>query len=182
MTKSEAGEEDPGNTPTITRDSAMTDPANKKEDDVKEQKSKNKLFPMENPTHFDIMWLYTSMASIITVTTMTNACINLVNMTAKGHLGSEQLTAGVGVGDCIATYIVQAFANGTGRALDTFAANAYGAGEMRMCGQVLNRGRMFQFVVSVPLVVFVIFFAESLASIFSSDPVVIEAAAQYTIH
>ena len=39
MTKSEAGEEDPGNTPTITRDSAMTDPANKKEDNVKEKEA-----------------------------------------------------------------------------------------------------------------------------------------------
>ena len=137
---------------------------------------------MIDPTNWDIMSLYVSWASIITVTTMTNAFIQLVNMTAKGHLGSEKMTAGVGVGDSISTYIVQAFANGTGRALDTFATQAFGAGEMKLCGQLLNRGRVFQLAVSLPLVVLVIIFSEPLASIFSKDPDVIGYAVQYNLH
>ena len=53
---------------------------------------------------------------------------------------------------------------------------------MKLCGQLLNRGRVFQLAVSLPLVVLAIIFAEPLASLFSKDPEVIAYAVQYQLH
>ena len=107
MTGSDAAGEVPGNSANIQQDGQSSIPVEKKLGETKDDKhSKSSIFTMADPTNWDILSLYGSWASIITITTATNAFIQLVNMTAKGHLGSEAMTAGVGVGDSISTYMV----------------------------------------------------------------------------
>ena len=44
---------------------------------------------------------------------------------------------------------------GMNGAVETLVAQAYGAGDLRICGVYLNRGRMINTVIAIPLIILI---------------------------
>ena len=80
-----------------------------------------------------------------------------INTVYAGHLNDEAKLAGVGVGvsivECFTLYILI----GLNGAMETLVAQAYGAEEFILCGVYLNRARLINTIVFVPLAVLMFF-------------------------
>ena len=92
-----------------------------------------------------------------------------VNLFFVGRLNDAALIAGVGMGNVIANIMCLSFVMGFNQALDTLISQAYGAGQIRLCGTILNRGRIISILVFIPILIMLSHTEEILLS-FEQDP------------
>ncbi len=64
-----------------------------------------------------------------------------VNLIFIGHLNNKNMMAGVGMGNMVQNVLGLSIVMGFGGALDTLVSQAYGSGNLQLCGKYLNRGR-----------------------------------------
>ena len=65
-------------------------------------------------------------------------------------------------------------------ALETLVAQAYGAGQLQLCGVYLNRARVINTVIFVPLLI-ILLFTKPILMALGQDEEVIEYAKQYVL-
>ena len=80
-----------------------------------------------------------------------------MNIVFAGHLDDPAKLAGVGLGTSLLNVVIFEPLMGMNSALETLASQAFGANELRLCGEYLNRGRMINTVIFVPLFVLMCF-------------------------
>ena len=89
--------------------------------------------------------------------------------------------AGIGLGssllECLALYIIM----GMNGALETLVAQAYGADQLVLCGVYLNRARVINTIVILPLI-FVLIFTKPLLSALGQQEEVVEHASSYVVN
>jgi multidrug resistance protein, MATE family len=75
----------------------------------------------------------------------------MVNLIFLGHLNKAELLAGVGVGNMFQNFCGLSIIIGLNGALETLVSQAYGAGNLGLCGIYLNRGRFVLICTFVPV-------------------------------
>ena len=76
---------------------------------------------------------------------------NLINFTYAGGMGSEAKVAGLGLGISLVESLTFSVYLGLNGALETLTAQAFGAEQLKLCGVYLNRARVINTAVFVPL-------------------------------
>ena len=77
--------------------------------------------------------------------------IDIINARFTGHLGSENKVAGVGIGIVYINILFLSALWGFNGAISTLVSQAFGAGNLKLCGIYLNRGRIAISILYVPL-------------------------------
>jgi Na+-driven multidrug efflux pump len=134
------------------------------------------LFKEENPSKWTILSKFINLASLVLLSTLMNGGIMLFSNYTKGNLGDPKKTTGIGISASVCGFFIMSISLGSGSALDTFATQAYGQGDLKLCGQYLNRARVIMATLAIPMIIIVNLFGRSLCSIFSSDEEVLDFA------
>ena len=119
-------------------------------------------------------WLQLSLAFATQLT------IDLINISIIGRVGDTVALAAVSLGNIIIIMFVMSVMQGMNTALETLVSQAYGAGEMRLCGEHLNRMRLILLIMFIP-VCLTLTFSEQILLFLRQDPEVSRVAAQYII-
>ena len=82
----------------------------------------------------------------------------VVSTIFAGHLGDERKQAAMGIGNSLTFIFLLTACFGANRALDTLHTTAYGAGNLKLCGTYLNRGRYVMTLVYLPAALLIIIF------------------------
>lgn len=89
------------------------------------------------------------------------------------------MLAGVGLGTLYVNIFCQSIILGLNGALQTLVSQAFGAGNIRECGVILNRGRLVALIAFIPIVV-VLCLCEQFLLAIGMDPEASAYAATYT--
>ena len=76
----------------------------------------------------------------------------MVNLIFVGHLNDEKILAGVGLGIMLQNVFGLSIVLGINGAIETLVSQAYGNGNLHLCGIYLNRGRFVVLLTFIPLV------------------------------
>ena len=82
--------------------------------------------------------------------------IETINSAYVGHLGSEDIMAGVGMANMYMNITCLSVLFGINMTLDTVVSQAFGFGDYRMCGVYLNRSRIIITLIIIPLSLFLL--------------------------
>lgn len=79
--------------------------------------------------------------------------ISVINLYFVGLLDNAAMTAAFGLAQTFITVTGLSLMLGSNSAQETLTSQAFGAGELRRCGVLLNRGRAFLTVLFVPVAI-----------------------------
>jgi multidrug resistance protein, MATE family len=82
--------------------------------------------------------------------------IETINSAFVGHLGAEDIMAGVGMANMYMNITCLSVLFGFNMTLNTVVSQAFGFGDYRMCGIYLNRARIIVSIIYVPLSLFLL--------------------------
>ena len=99
---------------------------------------------------------------------MCQTFINVLFISHQNGKQDETLISGIGMGFMFVEIMVTAPAKGLNSALETLVSQAFGAGELTMCGVYLNRGRLI-FSVYFLVALIVIINADRILSFLGQD-------------
>ena len=102
-----------------------------------------------------------------------------VNIVIAGNMDDSEILAAVGVGATLTNLIVLSFLLGLNGAQENLTSQAFGNGQLELCGVYLNRGRAILIAFALPIVLLVIFFGEDLLTLMRQDQEVSKLAAIY---
>lgn len=95
-----------------------------------------------------------------------------INTVYAGHLHDASKLAGLGLGTCLLECLTLYIIMGMNGALETLVAHAYGANQLHLCGVYLNRARVINTILFVPLVTILLFTKQILAFLGQEESVV----------
>ena len=75
----------------------------------------------------------------------------LTNAAFAGRLGNPAMLAAVGIGNVTCMIFLITMFMGLNAAQDTLTSQAFGSGNLKLCGSYLNRGLTINFIVFMPL-------------------------------
>ena len=75
----------------------------------------------------------------------------LINTIYVGHINDVSKLAGVGLAVTISCILCLTILEGMNGAVETLVSQAYGNGQLRLCGVHLNRGRLILTAIFIPL-------------------------------
>jgi MATE family multidrug resistance protein len=104
----------------------------------------------------------------------------MVNLIFLGHLNKADILAGVGIGNMFVNICGLSIVFGFNGALETLVSQAYGAGNLDLCGVYLNRGRFVLLCAFVPVVI-MLFQCESILTKIGQDASVSKYAQMYVV-
>ena len=107
-----------------------------------------------------------------------NWLLHTIGLYFIGKLDNAAMTAGFGLAILLVGVLGLSFLIGTNCAQETLASQAYGAGELRLCGILLNRGRLILVALFVPIA-FIFYNSESIFLLIGQDPEVAYYASSY---
>ena len=76
--------------------------------------------------------------------------MEVINMYFAGHLNDTAMLAGIGLGNMSFNLFAMSFAESFNSSIDVLGSQAYGAGNLRLCGIYLNRGRLISMLIMAP--------------------------------
>jgi len=79
-----------------------------------------------------------------------------LNNSFVGHLGREEVLAGVGMANMHLNIFMLSLIWGMNSTLNTLLTQAYGFGDLRQCGVYLNRSRIIVTLVFLPMSIFIL--------------------------
>ena len=80
-------------------------------------------------------------------------CIHFVNIMFSAFLEDKTKIAGIGLGNSILCIFSIYFMFGFLVPLETFTSQAYGAGDIRLCGVYLNRALILYHIALIPIII-----------------------------
>ena len=139
---------------------------------------KNREILKEEPTFFQCQWdiFRISLPTIISCLFM--QLTYFINTVYAGHLNDESKLAGLGLGTCLLECLTLYIIMGMNGALETLVAHAYGANQLVLCGVYLNRARVINTVLFIPLVS-ILLFTRQILTFVGQDESVVEYAHTY---
>ena len=103
----------------------------------------------------------------------------IINVIFAGRLGDPAKTAGVGLGTTMNHIFGACILQGINRAMDTLIPQAYGAGNITLCGVYLNRARVIGTLAFIPVSI-ILLNCNGMLLWFSQDPETVSFASKYT--
>lgn len=105
--------------------------------------------------------------------------LEVINITFVGNLNDPDSMASVG----LASLTINAFLFGPGYGIcggiDTLVATAYGSSHHYLCGVYLNRGRLIQTAITLPLAILLAIFGKEIFMMMGQDETVAEMTHKY---
>lgn len=101
-----------------------------------------------------------------------------INAVYAGHLNDESKLAGLGLGTCILESLTLYIIMGMNGALETLVAHAYGANQLTLCGVYLNRARVINTVIFIPLLT-ILLFTKPILTVLGQEPAVVDYATTF---
>ena len=149
--------------------------------DVKSQMSKSTVLFDENeePSNWQIFSKFMSLSSVILLTSVAFFLVLTTDQIIVGHLGDADKIAGIGISTATINLCTLGISIGINKALDVLVTQAYGRGDLVLCGHYLNRGRFISLAILVPVATLLFIFAEQVTRIFTRDENVIVYGAAY---
>ena len=77
----------------------------------------------------------------------------LINTIFAGHINDVNMLAGVGLANVFSCIALITVIEGINGALETLVSQAYGFGQLHLCGVYFNRGRFVLTAIFIPLAV-----------------------------
>jgi Na+-driven multidrug efflux pump len=77
--------------------------------------------------------------------------IEVINSAFVGHIGKEEVMAGVGMANMFMNVACLSLLFGMNMVLNTLASQAKGFGNLRMCGIYLNQSRIIMAFIYIPM-------------------------------
>lgn len=105
--------------------------------------------PSLKKTYIDILTI--GVPSIISM--FSALFVEVINTSFVGHLGTEEMVAGVGLGNMYINVLCISMAIGLNTTLNTLVSQSFGMKNLHMCGVYLNRARIINSLVYLPLIV-----------------------------
>ena len=96
-----------------------------------------------------------------------------------GKLGDNAMLAGVGLGTLYVNIFCQSIILGLNGALQTLVSQSFGAGNIKECGVILNRGRIVALFAFIPIII-ILCLCEDFMLLVGMDPAASAYAATYT--
>jgi multidrug resistance protein, MATE family len=124
-----------------------------------------KLSPEPERSNCICYWNVAKISLPQILTTVSFQVTNVMTVYFIGHYCSKEIMAGVGMGNVIVGSFCMAFCFGLNGTLESKVSQSYGAENYEMCGVWLNRGRMINTVLMVPILFLFLssqFFLESI--------------------
>ncbi len=106
--------------------------------------------------------------------------VQFISIYYIGNLDDSILLAGVGMGIMLINILAFAILYGLNCALDTLVSQSFGAKSYEMCGVYLNRGRLINTVLMLPITV-ILMNTESLLIAMKQDPAISVIASKFCI-
>ena len=103
----------------------------------------------------------------------------MINVIFAGRLNDETKLAGIGLGTTMNHMLGLCIIYGMGGALDTLISQAYGSGNLKLCGVYLNRARVITTLAFIPVTI-VLLNTKSLLLFLGQDPGTVEISSMYT--
>lgn len=85
------------------------------------------------------------------ISMMSALFIEVVNTAFVGHIGNEAMMAGVGMANMFVNILCLSVMMGINAVLNTLVSQSFGLGNYKMCGVYLNRARIVNTIIYVPL-------------------------------
>ena len=82
-----------------------------------------------------------------------NMLIEVINLSFVGHLGDPVLVAGVGLGNMYINTMGLSILIGINTVISTLSSQSYGQGNLKLCGIYLNRGRIIDLIICIPVTI-----------------------------
>jgi Na+-driven multidrug efflux pump len=79
--------------------------------------------------------------------------VEVINSIFVGHLGKEEVLAGVGMANMYINVTCLSLLFGMNMVLSTIGSQAFGFGDLRLCGIYLNHSRIIMTIVFLPLAI-----------------------------
>ena len=114
--------------------------------------------------------LFFRLAGSATLTNTLDFFCSVVNVVLAGRMGNITFIAAVGLTDSITTMMITSVILGINSAQMTLTSQAFGYGDKRLCGVLLNRGRFILTLFIIPFAVVPLFFGERIILVLGQDP------------
>ncbi len=95
--------------------------------------------------------------------------IEVINSIFVGHLGKEEILAGVGMANMYMNVTCLSLLFGMNMVLNTLGSQAHGFGDLRLCGIYLNHSRIIITIIFIPLAI-MLMNTESIFDAIGFDP------------
>jgi len=129
-------------------------------------------------TNSEIALKYINLAIPCVAQNVMRTFIAVANLYFIGHLGNTSMTAGFGLAVSCTGILGWSILAAVNCAQETLTSQAFGAGQLRLCGVYLNRGRIVLIAVTIPLAI-IFWFSESIFLMLKQDPEVARYAGKY---
>ena len=116
-------------------------------------------------------------------TTVSNTCMNaiyLTNLLFGGSLNDAEKLAGIGVATTTHFVLSYSLMFAAAKPMETYTSQAFGNGDLRLCGVYLNRSRAIVSVFFIPLALLLSRTKDILLA-FNQNPKVVEYASDFVI-
>lgn len=111
----------------------------------------------ENMTTLQCFWLVTKIATPPILGMLVYILVQLVNTYFIGNKNDPVLLGGVGMGNMLINVLCFAVTQGLNGALETLVSSAFGQKQYQSCGVFLNRGKVVNTILMVPLTILFLF-------------------------
>lgn len=128
----------------------------------------------------EAIWEITRIVGPSTIGLVFCQLTHTINAVYAAKLEEPSMLAGFGLGYSLVSCMTLAIIVGMNGALETLVAQAFGAGQLELCGVYLNRGRLINTVIFIPLSV-LLCFAGPVLKATGQDEEVIEYAMIYVL-
>lgn len=120
------------------------------------------------------VWAKASNVLALAIPTMVTMVIHvsqmMVNLIFVGRLNNPAMLAGVGMGNITQNFFALTIAYGLNGTLESLISQAYGAGNLDLCGVYLNRSRVVLLAFMAPMLL-ILLNTESLLTLIGQDKV-----------
>ena len=104
----------------------------------------------------------------------------IINTIFVGRINDVSKLAGVGLATTISCILLVTILEGMNGALETLVSQAFGFGQLHLCGVYFNRGRMILTAIFIPLAI-LLSFSEPILITLGQDPIVSKHAHSFIL-
>ena len=102
-----------------------------------------------------------------------------ISIIFAGQFEDPAKIAAVGLSVTLIDFVIFAFIRGLNSAQETLTSQAFGAGQLEICGTYLHRGSFVMTLFFIPLAITIVFFGEPILLLIGQDPEVVEYAKDF---
>ena len=122
------------------------------------------------PTTSKMVGVFCKLAVPSIMTNFMGQLTLFINTGIAGRMNEPTKLAAVGLGSVITTIMISGFLIGLNTAQETLTSQAFGAGNIHLCGVYLNRGRYILILFFLLLATIPAFFSEDILLALGQDP------------